>query len=422
MFYFEQGYSFEIRGNTMEFTSKEYVFMNLYYGIDVASEKHNCCIIDEKEHVLHEFSFSNDQSGFSQLLHFLNHRSIPDSVKRHIGLEATGVYGENLTEFLRRNGFEVTTFNPLSVKKQLTATTLRKTKTDKSDAKFLAVMLARGNYEPDAPTLYHISELKSLSRKRFLLVKKRSGAKNVAKALITKLFPEYSKIFTDTFGASSMAVLMKYPSASQLAACRPSALAKLLESSSRGRFGLEKAKAIIDLAKNSVGKHSLADALSLSMALEEIEFFSHQIERVEQEIHLIFKEHPSPILTIPGIGEVIGAMIISEIGNIERFSNPNKLLAFAGLEPSIYQSGKFTPDSGSMVKRGSPYLRWALMWAARLVPRFSITFGNYLDKKSAEGKHYNVATSHVAKKLVRVIFSLEKNGAVFSEQSSTQTY
>ena len=183
--------------------------MNFYYGIDVASEKHNCCIIDAKEHVLNEFSFSNDQSGFSQLLHYLNHPSIPVGVKRHIGLEATGVYGENLTEFLRRNGFEVTTFNPLSVKKQLTATTLRKTKTDKSDAKFLAVMLARGNYEPDVPTLYHISELKSLSRKRFLLVKKRSGAKNVAKALITKLFPEYSKVFTNTFGASSVAILMK---------------------------------------------------------------------------------------------------------------------------------------------------------------------------------------------------------------------
>lgn len=389
--------------------------MNLYYGIDIASEKHNCCIIDEKEHVLHEFSFTNDQPGFSQLLHFLDHPGIPNGVKKHIGLEATGVYGENLTEFLRRNGFEATTLNPLSVKKQLTATTLRKTKTDKSDAKFLAVMLARGNYEPDAPTSYHISELKSLSRKRFLLVKKRSGAKNVAKALITKLFPEYSKIFTDTFGASSMAVLMKYPSAREIAACRPSSLAKLLEVSSRGRFGLEKAKSIIELAKNSVGNYSSADALSLTMTLEEIEFFSRQIERVEQEIHLIFREHPSPVLTVPGIGEVIGAMIISEIGNIRRFSNPNKLLAFAGLEPSIYQSGKFTPDSGSMVKRGSSYLRWALLWAARLVPRFSVTFGNYLDKKSSQGKHFNVATSHVAKKLVRVIFSLLKNDTIFSE-------
>ena len=389
--------------------------MNLYYGIDVASEKHNCCIIDEKEHILHEFSFTNNQVGFSQLLHFLNHPGIPDGVKRHIGLEATGVYGENLTMFLRRNGFEVTTFNPLSVKKQLTATTLRKTKTDKSDAKFLAIMLARGNYEPDAPTLYHISELKSLSRRRFLLVKKRSGAKNVAKALLSKLFPEYSKIFTDTFGVSSMAILTKYPSARDIASCRPSSLAKILETSSRGRFGLENAKVIVDLAKNSVGTYSNADSLSLSMTLEEIQFYSSQISRIEREIHLILKEHPSPILTIPGIGETIAAMIISEIGNIQRFSNPNKLLAFAGLEPSIYQSGNFTPSSGSMVKRGSPYLRWAILWAARLVPRFSKTFGEYFDKKSSEGKHFNVTTSHVAKKLVRVIFSLEKNGAVYSE-------
>ncbi len=387
--------------------------MNLYVGIDVASEKHNCCMLDDKERILCEFSFSNNADGFSLLLGKLQHPAIPVGVKRHIGLEATGVYGENLTEFLRRNGFEVTTFNPLTVKKQLTATTLRKTKTDKSDAKFLAVMLARGNYEPDVPTLYHISELKSLSRRRFLLVKKRSGAKNVAKALISKLFPEYSKLFTDTFGATSTAILTKYPSARDIAACHPSSLAKLLEITSRGRFGIEKAKAIIEFAKHSVGCYSYADSLSLSLTLEEIAFYGKQIERLEIEIHEIFKEYPSPILTIPGIGEVIGAMIVSEIGNIERFSNPNKLLAYAGLEPSVYQSGKFMPSSGSMVKRGSPYLRWAIIWAARLAPRFSNTFGVYLDKKSAEGKHFNVATSHVAKKLVRVIFSLQKNNSVF---------
>lgn len=389
--------------------------MNLYYGIDVASQKHNCCVLDEKERVLYEFSFQNDKEGFSQLLYHLNHPTLPSNAKRNIGLEATGVYGENLTEFLRRNGYEVTTFNPLSVKKQLTATTLRKTKTDKSDAKFLAVMLARGNYEPDAPTLYHISELKSLSRKRFSLVKSRSGAKNTAKALLSKLFPEYLKIFTDTFGTTSMALLAKYPSAKAIAACRPSSLSKLLNENSRGRFDMDKAKEIITIAKNSIGKYSAADALALSMTLEEIEFYTRQIKRIEQEIHLIFVEHPSPVLSIPGIGDVIGAIIVSEIGNINRFSNPNKLLAFAGLEPSIYQSGNFTASSGSMVKRGSTYLRWALIMAARLVPRYSSTFRDYFDKKSAEGKHFNVATSHVAKKLVRVIFSLEKNNSIFIE-------
>ena len=127
----------------------------------------------------------------------------------------------------------------------------------------------------------------------------------------------------------------------------------------------------------------------------------------------ILNEIGSPILSIPGIGTVLGAMIVSEIGNIERFSNPNKLLAFAGLEPSVYQSGKFNPSSGSMVKRGSPYLRWALMQAARLAPFYSQTFSDYLSKKQSEGKHFNVASSHVAKKLVRVIFSLTKSNSSF---------
>ena len=389
--------------------------MNLYIGIDVASEKHNCCMLDDQKHVLCEFSFANNIEGYGELLKKIQHPAIPKNVKRHIGLEATGVYGENLTSFLRCNGYEVTTFNPLTVKKQLTATTLRKTKTDKSDAKFLATMLARDNYEPDAPILYHISELKSLSRRRFLLVEKRSGAKNVAKMLITKLFPEYSKFFSDTFGTTSMAILMEYPSAKELAACRPSTLAKLMEKMSRGRFGIEKAQSLVELAKQSVGVYSYADALSLSMSLEEIEFYTKQIKRIENEIHLIFEEHPSPILTVPGIGETMGAMIVSEIGNIERFSNANTLLAFAGLEPSIYQSGNYTPTSGTMVKRGSPYLRWALMWASRQIPKYSKTFGDYFDKKIDEGKHYNVAVSHVAKKLVRVIFSLLKNGSCFTE-------
>lgn len=389
--------------------------MKLYCGIDVASEKHNCCIIDESEHVLFEFSFSNNIAGFSQLLKHLNHPSFPADAEKYIGLEATGVYGENLTNFLRRNGFDVVTFNPLSVKKQLTATTLRKTKTDKADAKFLAVMLARSNYKPDAPTLYHISELKTLSRKRFSLVNRRSGAKNAAKILLSKIFPEYLRVFSNVFGTTSMAILKKYPSVKDIASCRPATLEKILRSTSRGRCGIEKANEIIELAKNSVSTYSSADALALMMTLEEIEFYTNQIERLEKEINLILKEHPSPLLSIPGIGNVTGAIIISEIGDFERFSNPNKLLAFAGLEPSIYQSGKFIPSSGTMVKRGSPYLRWALMYAARMVVNYSSTFREYFNKKSAEGKHYSVATSHVAKKLVRVIFSLQKNNTVFAE-------
>jgi len=384
---------------------------NLFIGIDVASEKHSCCIINEKLEPLSQFEFSNDREGFDLLLNTI--RSFDSSLKRNIGLEATGVYGENLSSFLRRNGFKATTLNPLSVKKQLSATTLRKTKTDKSDARFIATILAQGNIKPDTPVLYHHSELKSLSRRRFSLVKKRSGCKNTATALITKLFPEFLKVFTDTFGASATAVLSRYPSAKTLSVCRPSSLAKLLEKASRGRFGIDKARDLICLARSSVGTYSFADELSLQLTLEEIEFFDNQIDRLEDAMENILNEIGSPILSIPGIGTVLGAMIVSEIGNIERFSNPNKLLAFAGLEPSVYQSGKFNPSSGSMVKRGSPYLRWALMQAARLAPLYSQTFSEYLSKKQSEGKHFNVASSHVAKKLVRVIFSLTKSNTSF---------
>lgn len=384
---------------------------NLFIGIDVSSEKHNCCIINEKLEPLSQFEFSNDREGFNILLNSL--RGFGLSVKCNIGFEATGVYGENLSSFLRRNGYQAITLNPLSVKKQLSATTLRKTKTDKSDARFIATMLAQGNIKPDTPVLYHHSELKSLSRRRFSLVKKRSGCKNTATALITKLFPEFLKVFTDTFGASATAVLSRYPSAKTLSVCRPSSLSKLLEKASRGRFGIDKARDLISLAKASVGTYSFADELSLQLTLEEIEFYDNQINRLEDAMENILDEIDSPVLSIPGIGTVLGAMIVSEIGNIERFSNPNKLLAFAGLEPSIYQSGKFTPSSGSMVKRGSPYLRWALMQAARLVPFYSLTFSDYLSKKQSEGKHFNVASSHVAKKLVRVIFSLSKSNSAF---------
>lgn len=384
---------------------------NLFIGIDVASEKHSCCIINEKLEPLSQFEFSNDREGFDLLLNTI--RSFDSSLKRNIGLEATGVYGENLSSFLRRNGFKATTLNPLSVKKQLSATTLRKTKTDKSDARFIATILAQSNIKPDTPVLYHHSELKSLSRRRFSLVKKRSGCKNTATALITKLFPEFLKVFTDTFGASATAILSRYPSAKTLSVCRPSSLAKLLEKASRGRFGIDKARDLICLARSSVGTYSFADELSLQLTLEEIEFFDNQIDRLEDAMENILNEIGSPILSIPGIGTVLGAMIVSEIGNIERFSNPNKLLAFAGLEPSVYQSGKFNPSSGSMVKRGSPYLRWALMQAARLAPLYSQTFSDYLSKKQSEGKHFNVASSHVAKKLVRVIFSLTKSNTSF---------
>ena len=384
-----------------------------YVGLDVASEKHDCCILNEKKRILRSFSISNSAAGFDSLLSALAELS-SDEIK--IGLEATGIYSENLSVFLRRKGFDVTTINPLLIKKHQCATTLRKTKTDKADAKGIALFVAEEGFQPDLPVSYHIQELKSLSRARFSVVQDRSALKNKVKRLVALLFPELLGEFSDIFGNSAAALLKQYPSAARLAACHCDTLAALLRKTSRGRFGRAKAEHLRQLAQNSIGNHSSAKAMELRMLLKRIDLLSEQIAEYDREIKIIMDKIDSPILSIPGISYTLGAIIVAEIGDIRRFSSPAKLLAFAGLEPSVYQSGKFVPTSGKMVKRGSPFLRWALLQAAGYAPNYSSTFALYRSKKAAEGKPAPVVRSHVAKKLVRIIHSLLTHSAAFSDQ------
>ena len=382
-----------------------------YVGIDVSSEKHDCCILDAALSVRQSFTFTNNKGGFACLGDVLDALGSPNSIK--IGLEATGIYSENLASFLRRKGLDVCTINPLLSKKHQSATTLRKTKTDRSDARNIALIVASENLQPDPEISYHISELKSLSRARFHAVQDRSALKNKAKQWIVVLFPEYLEVFSDVFGATSVAVLKRYPSAKALAACNVNTLSELLRRASRGRFGKEKAAFLRSLAKESIGTFSESRAFELRLLLDHIAFLDTQIHLYDAEIQRRMDQINSPILSIPGVGYTLGAMILAEIGTITRFSSPAKLLAFAGLEPSVYQSGKFNPASGKMVKRGSPYLRWALIQAAAYTSKYSLTFSAFYNQKRAEGKSPSVARSHVAKKLVRVIHSLLINNLFF---------
>lgn len=384
----------------------------IYVGIDIASEKHDCCILGEHNKKLESFSFSNTRDGFISLLAACKKYAEPEQTK--IGLESTGIYGDNLRDFLRRNGYEIHTFNPLLIKKSIQATTLRKTKTDKSDASFLASYLARELPDPDPQISYHISELKSLTRARFSVVGACSKAKTQLKALLVQVFPEFHTAFSDVFGVAAIAILRKYPTAKKLSAARKTAVAKILSEASRHRLGEEKAAMLIDLAKNSVGCHSETKALEMQYYLDQIELNTAYIRRYEAAIREIMNEIDSPITTIPGIGLVLGAMILAELGDVTRFATPEKVLAFAGLDPSIYQSGKYTPASGTMVKRGSPQLRWALLMAARSTIVHNPNIAIYYQKKLSEGKHYNVICSHIAKKLVRILYSLLKKNTPYS--------
>lgn len=385
----------------------------IYVGIDVASEKHDCCILGEDKQVLSSFTIRNDAQGFDLLLKNLAKQAPHENIR--VGLEATGIYGTNLVSFLRRNGIEATTLNPLLLKNSIKATTLRKTKTDKTDAKHIASFLMQEAPQPDLPVSYHISELKSLTRCRFKMVQDRSKAKIQAKGALKVLFPELGLYFSDIFGATASAVLTEYPSAQAISKVRVDSLARVIRKASRGRFGREKAEALKDAAKRSIATYSAAQELSVRFCFQKIELLDRQIRELDRQIKQLMVLADSPITTIPGIGWTLGAIILAEIGDIKRFSSPAKLLSFMGAEPSVYESGKYAASSGRMVKRGSPYLRWAILQAAKSVSRFSNTFSLYMTKKQNEHKHYNVAASHCAKKLVRVIFAILDKNIPFSD-------
>jgi len=392
----------------------------LFVGIDVAKNKHDCCILDS-DGVVHfdNFQILNSAQGFSTL--FTNICGCVPQIESHnvqIGLESTGIYGSNLENFLFSKGFSVVIFNPLSTNLYRKSQTLRKTKTDKSDAMFLAKMLISGNYQAHLPESLQLSEIKAFTRHRHRLVKQQSILKISINRILDIVFPEFSSVVSSIHQKSSYALLLELPNTEAISTCHLTKLTNLLKDSSKGHYGKSKATQIKQLAARSIGLNSQAIALELQQTIRLIANIQAEIDIVEKHIKLAMTEVSSPITTIPGIGNVLGSIIVSEIGNIARFDTPAKLLAFAGMEPSTYQSGNFTATQTPMVKRGSTYLRWAILTAARLVAMRDLTFKNFLAKKRAEGKHYNVAISHVGKKLVRVIFQLLKTNVVFVSQAN----
>ena len=391
----------------------------IFVGIDVASDKHDCCILASDGNVLDFFTFANDRSGFDYFLSTVaSHCEKGDLSDTKVGLESTGHYSTNLTNFLYAKHLSVKIYNPLQVNMLRKAQSLRKTKTDKSDARFLAQLLFSDDSKPYSKPLYHISELKTLTRNRYRLVEMRSKLKVSISRLITVLFPELPAVVWSINQKSTYALLLEYPTAKSVADAHLTRMTNILSDNSRGKYSREKALEIRNLAKQSIGLDSRAMGFELKQAIRLVQNLQSEIDELDAVIKAVMIEINSPVLTIPGVGFVLGAIIIAEIGNIENFDNPSKLLKFAGLEPSVYESGKFKATDTPMVKRGSKYLRWALLQAARLVAYRDATFGAYMAKKRCEGKHFYVAMSHVAKKLVRVVFHLLNSGEPFALQIS----
>ena len=381
----------------------------IYVGIDVAKDKHDCFITNSDGEVLFKaFTIANNLTGFTELYQKIE-SVMEDVSKVKVGLEATGHYSYNLLGYLIDKGLPTYAINPLHTNLYRKSLSLRQTKTDKVDARTIASMLMSDvNLKSYSDTSYHNEELKSLTRYRFDKVKERAKLKSSVSRLVCILFPELEKLVPTLHMASVYALLSEFPGAKQVANVHLTRLTNLLTKASKGRYGKETAITFRDAARTSIGSNMPAKSLELKHTIKLIRELTSEIDEIENEIKIIMDEIHSPILSIPGINYRMGAMIIAEIGDFNRFDSPDKILAYAGFSPSTYQSGPLDGAYSHMEKRGSRYLRYALYNAAKYVCHWDSTFAEYLAKKRAEGKHYNVAISHAIKKLVRVIYHLEK--------------
>ena len=386
-------------------------------GIDVAKDKHDCFIMNSEGEVLADvFTIPNNREGFEVLLQRIRSCTSP-SDKIKVGLEATGHYSYNILGFLLDSGLLTFVINPLHTNLYRKSLSLRQTKTDRVDARTIAAMLMSDvDLKSYTDTAYHNEELKSLTRYRFDKVRERAQHKQSISRLVNILFPELEKLVPTLHMASVYAMLREFPGAKQIAQAHLTHFKMVLSEASKGRYDRDKAIEIRDAARRSIGSVIPAKSLELRHTILLIRELDAEIEEIEAEIRVVMETIQSPITTIPGVGLRMGAMILAEIGDFSRFDSPDKILAYAGLSPSTYQSGQLSMNGtySHMEKRGSRYLRYAIYNATKYVCLWEPSFAAYLAKKRAEGKHYNVAISHAAKKLVRLIYAMEKSGRSFS--------
>ena len=384
----------------------------IYVGIDIAKQNHYAAVqTDDGEVLIEAFCFTNDFDGFSLFLSKINGFDKENLV---IGLESTAHYQENLVCFLFDLGYKVCVINPIQTS-TLRKANIRKTKTDKVDTYLIIKSMIVNGYRLLTKSTISSLKLKTFCRFRKKLMKSKTSLKIQLVTFVDLLFPEFQYFFKSGIHGKACYALLKLHSApDEIAALHLTYLSNLLRKHSRGHFKKEDALALKSLANSSVGTKNAVISIQITQCIEQIELLEKQISVLENIITETMKSTDSVIMSIPGIGFINGAMILGEIGDINRFSKPCQLLAFAGLDPVINQSGNFNAKKTKMSKRGSRLLRYALINAAWNVSLNDPTFKKYFDLKSSQGHLHYSALGHVAHKLVRVIFKLLTSNTAFN--------
>lgn len=387
----------------------------IYVGIDIAKLNHFASAISsDGTELMKPFKFTNDGDGFQMLDSRLSALSYEDD-SIIIGLESTAHYGDNLVRYLVACNYNVCVLNPIKTS-VMRKDNIRKTKTDKVDTFIIAkTLMMQDSYRFVSFYDLDLLDLKQLGRFRQKTIKQRTRLKIQLTSYVDQAFPELQYFFKSGLHQKAVYALLKEaPSPQGIASMHMTHLSHLLVTASHGHFKKEQAKELRVLAQKSVGASDSSLSIQITHTIAQIELLDSQLNSVEAEMTEIMKFNDPVIMTIPGIGYINGGMILGEIGDIHRFPSPSKLLAFAGLYPSVYQSGNYSARRTRMSKRGSRVLRYALINAAHNVVKNNATFKAYYDKKMAEGRsHYN-ALGHCAGKLVRIIWKMLTDGVEFN--------
>jgi transposase len=390
-----------------------------YAGIDIAKHQHEVCVLDSTGNQVLSMPVKNTSTSAQKFVEVISKRLECGRDDIIFCMEATGHYWLAMYQFLTKNGYKVHVINPIQ-SDAARDLYIRKSKTDRKDAFILADLLRMNQTSETSLASEATIKLQTLSRTRFAFVDQVSNLKQRVLGILDRIFPEYPGFFSDVFIRSSRELLKAYTTPEEIAAADLEELSRFLAEHSRGRLGADRAKRVQQYAKATFGISIAVDtfAFQLRLLMDQIEFIESQIEQIEEAIEVVFAELATKsnlvlpgeknhvIETIPGIGAITAAAIVGEIGDIHRFPNARKLVAYAGLDATVSQSGNFAGTRNHISKRGSAYLRRTIWLAATSSRRYNPELAAYYEAKKAEGKHSMVATGAVARRLVHMIYAV----------------
>lgn len=379
-------------------------------GIDIGKNHHEASIVSpEGKQIGHSLRFATTHKGADSLMSFIFNNIGNSSCI--FGMEATGHYWYPIYSFLKARGYTIYVINPIQ-SDSLRKMYIRQTKNDSIDSFLIAEVIRFGQFTTTSMADENILAMRQLCRYRDSVISSRTEIKLRISTIMEQIFPEYEKQFSSLWLSTSMGILEKYLTPENIENAPIDELFEIIKDKSHNKLTMKKAISIREAAADTFGIKIAQDAFSfqLKQLIDRMNFLDKQIEALDCQILEYYEKFDCYLHTIPGIGMIAAATILAEIGDINRFKSSSALVAFAGIDPTVRQSGEFSSTHNHMSKRGSPYLRHAIFLAATTCSFHNSPLNAYYKKKREQGKHHLTATGAVARKLTTIIYAVFRDG------------